>query len=675
MRGGSVTAREKLYHFLEGRPAGASSGELLGLLLSGRGSDPEIGARFIRHLLGGDPNFVYEPQPDCWSLAKSQALRIGLGEARYVVVDLETTGGRAGPGTIIEIGAYRMTGGRFAREGGAPAAFHSLVRPRGRIPRFISSLTSITDEMVADAPPIEEVLPAFRSFLGDAVMVAHNARFDFGFLDCEFRRLFGIGLNNPLLCTLRLARRLLPSLRRRRLDALAEHFGLSSEGRHRALADARMAAELLSIFISSAEQIGIRRLDHLLDWQHQGASRRRIERHVPPEVIAALPGGPGVYLMRNERGDLLYVGKATRLKPRVASYFNGGLGRQAKVLELVSHVHAIETRTTRSSLEAALLEGRLIRELKPPYNRALKSAPAAYFIKLDLLDPLARLSLGQKLATRKGVLQMGPFIGRRSLDQAVRALSRNLGLRTCRGRLKPRPDFSPCIYGQMGYCTAPCNLTIDQESYAARVRRAVELLRGRSGPIMTAIAAARDQAARAMRFEEAQRHHRDLEALRLLSIRGSRLSQAVAENNLVIVTGTPGDRCAHVILSGRLARSEPLDSPPAAARLAAFVAENYQRYRDQPIARDELEGMTTVARWLRKREPGEGRLIHLGGPHLPPQALAADVVGAESANAAAPRAGAIQSAESSSCGGGSSSAPFDSTVADSSPVMPATLTR
>src|SRR5260370_10442706 len=137
-------------------------------------------------------------------------------------------------------------------------------------------MTSITNEMVMNAPPIEDVLPEFRRFLGDAVMVAHNAQFDSSFLDFEFRRLFGIGLKNPVLCTLRLARRLLPSMRRHGLDAMAEHFGLSTRDRHRGLGDARMAAELLSIFIEMAGQMGIKRLDRLLELQHAGASGGRI---------------------------------------------------------------------------------------------------------------------------------------------------------------------------------------------------------------------------------------------------------------------------------------------------------------------------------------------------------------------------------------------------------------
>jgi DNA polymerase III subunit epsilon len=524
-----ASAKEKLHAFLEARPAGAEAAELVGLLFKGAGSDPELGARLIGGLIGGDPNFIFDGAAGMWSLRQSMALRIPLDEARFVVVDLETTGGSAAAGSIIEIGACRMEGQRIT------ATFETLVRPRMAIPRFITGLTSITNEMVRDAPPIEGALPAFRDFLGDAVMVAHNAQFDHSFLDFEFRRLFGMGVRNPVLCTLRLSRRLLPSLKRRRLDALAEHFGFSTAGRHRGLGDARMAAELLSIFIEMAAKMGLNRLDRLIDWNHRGTAGRRLERHVPPEVIAALPRTPGVYLMRNQRGDLLYVGKAARLRDRVASYFNGGAGRNAKTAELVGHVYAIETRLARSALDAALHEARLIRELKPPYNRMLKSAAPAYFVKLDLMDPFPRLKISQKISARVGVMQLGPFIGRHNLDHAVRGLSRVLGLRTCSGKLAPDEDFSPCVYGQMGHCAAPCNLTIGPDAYNERVARAVAFLRGRSGPLMGELARAREQAVAAMRFEEARRYHRELEALAAFTERVTRLSRVVTENNLVIV--------------------------------------------------------------------------------------------------------------------------------------------
>jgi DNA polymerase III subunit epsilon len=609
-----ATAREKLYAFLERQPAGAHTDELVGLLFQGAGSDPELGPRIVQRLLAGDPNFVFDAAGAIWTLRAHDALKVPLTQGRFVVVDLETTGGRPGPGAITEIGAYRMEGPRMTD------SFATLVRSRGPISPFVTRLTSITNEMVAGAPPIESVLPAFRDFLGDAVMVAHNAQFDFAFLDFEFRRLFGMGLKNPVLCTLRLSRRFVPSLRRR-LDALAEHFGLSTEGRHRALGDARMTAELLSIFLDIAAQNGITRVDRLIDLHGRGAAGRRLERHVAPETIAALPRTPGVYLMRNQRGDLLYVGKARRLRDRVASYFNGGLGLKPKTADLVSHVYAIETRVTPSALDAALLEARLVRELKPPYNRMLKRMAPAYFVRLDPTDEFPRLTLSSRLSARRGLMQLGPFAGRSGLEQAVRALGRILGLRTCAGRLAPEPDFPPCMYGQMGHCAMPCNLSADEDAYGARVRRAIEFLRGRSGPLLGELARARDQAARAMRYEEAARLKRELAALTTLAARAERLSRVVTENNVVIVAGAGAAALAHVVLSGRLALSRPLEQAGDAQAVADFVAVNYERYRAQPVARAELDTMAIVARWLSERDSADGQLVHLRGPQIDPAAL------------------------------------------------------
>ncbi|HVB81161.1 MAG TPA: exonuclease domain-containing protein [Candidatus Binataceae bacterium] len=619
-----ANAREKLYAYLERQPAGAHTDELVGLLFAGAGADPELGPRIVHRLLAGDPNFVFDAASATWTLRANDALKVPLEQGRYVVVDLETTGGRLGPGAITEIGAWRMEGPRMTE------SFATLVRPRGPISPFVTRLTSITNAMVAGAPPIERVLPAFRDFLGDAVMVAHNAQFDFGFLDFEFRRVFGMGLKNPVLCTLKLSRRFAPSLRRRRLDALAEHFGLSTEGRHRGLGDARMAAELLSIFLDLAAQSGITRVDRLIDLHSRGAAGRRIERHVAPETVAALPMAPGVYLMRNERGDLLYVGKAGRLRERVASYFNSGVGINAKTAELVSHVYTIDTRLTPSALDAALLEARLIRELKPPHNRMLKGMAQAYFVRLDLMDAFPRLTLSTRLSARRGMMQLGPFVGRGGVDRAMRALGRTLGLRTCAGKLAPEPDFSPCMYGQMGHCAMPCNLSADEDAYGARVRRAVEFLRGRGGPLLGELARARDQAARAMRFEEAARLKRELAALTTLASRAERLSRVVTENNLVIVVGgvsvggavgADASMLAHVVLSGRLALTHPLADAGDARAVAEFVAANYERYRARPVVRDELDAMAIVARWLSERDSGDGRLIHLRGPNLDPVAL------------------------------------------------------
>src|SRR5215469_10988450 len=163
-----MTIREKLSLLLESRPEGVATSDLMGAIFSGHGSDPDLSDRIVHQLLGADPAFVYDPEHQRWACREGVALRVTTEQALFVVVDLETTGGAPGGGRIIEIGACRMAGPRIEE------TYQSLVRPWTRIPRFISTMTSITNEMVRGAPPIDEVLPAFRRFLGDAVLVAHN---------------------------------------------------------------------------------------------------------------------------------------------------------------------------------------------------------------------------------------------------------------------------------------------------------------------------------------------------------------------------------------------------------------------------------------------------------------------------------------------------------------------
>src|SRR5262249_34339727 len=160
----------------------------------------------------------------------------------------------------------------------------------------------------------------------------------------------------------------------------------------------------------------------------------------------------------------------------------------------------------------------------------------------------------------------------------------------------------PCMYGQMGHCAMPCNLSAGEDAYGARVRRAVEFLRGRSGPLLGDLARARDQAARALRFEEAARLKRELAALTTLAARAECLRRFVTENTLAIVVGEGGAMRAPGVLSGRLALSRELREAADARAVADLVAANYEGYRTRPVLREELDQMTIVARWLLERD-------------------------------------------------------------------------
>ena len=205
--------REKLYAYLLNRPSGATPRELLDQVVTQPGSDPEFGPRFLHGLLAADTRFVCREPEGTWHASVHDTLAQPLTDATFVVCDLETTGMGPSAAGIIEIGAARVRGGQVTAE------FTQLVNPGVWLPPFITRLTGIDDAMLAEQPSLAQVWPRFVEFLGDDVMVAHNAKYDLAFLNAASVAHSGRALANPTLCTLRLARRLLPTLKRRGLDA------------------------------------------------------------------------------------------------------------------------------------------------------------------------------------------------------------------------------------------------------------------------------------------------------------------------------------------------------------------------------------------------------------------------------------------------------------------------
>lgn len=229
-------------------PPGPLAREVLGLLRV----DESVAERLVGTLLGGDRAFE-RTGDGRWRLTphSSTGAARSLREIPFVVVDVETTGGRPPGDRVTEIGAVRVQGGRVKAE------WSSLVNPGRPIPSFVSRLTGIHDATVAAAPPFGAVADAFLEFLGGAAFVAHNARFDWRFVNAELLHARGGRLTNARLCTVRLARRLLPHVKRRNLDALAWLFGIEIHGRHRALGDARATARILLALLGVAEESGV----------------------------------------------------------------------------------------------------------------------------------------------------------------------------------------------------------------------------------------------------------------------------------------------------------------------------------------------------------------------------------------------------------------------------------
>lgn len=598
--------RHRLYEYLVERPNGASPRELLDLVFTQPGADPEFGPRFIHTLLAPDARFVWRPDDGRWTVRLHEVLARPLCETAFVVVDLETTGLTRSADGIIEIGAARVQSGRVVAE------FQQLVNPGVRLPPFITRLTGIDDALLADQPRIAAVWPRFMEFLGDDVIVAHNATFDVGFLNATACALTGGPLRQPSLCTLKLARRVVPELRRRGLDALAAHFGVPSSDRHRALGDVRITVEVLFHLLERLAARQVVRLDQALDLQHHGRDGRRFVCLLPREKVENLPTLPGIYRFFDAHGHLLYIGKAKNLRARVSSYLSNASGHSNKTLDLIRHSSDVRVETAASELDAALAEADAIRRHKPPYNRLGKHLPRIAFLKLTVADTYPRLLITTRLAAGRA-RYIGPFRSRDQAEEVLGLLTRRFRLRTCAGRLHPDAAVAPCFHGQVGACSAPCAVRVSAEAYRQQVDDCLALLNGDALPTERQLTQRRDEFAAALRFEAAARAQRDLHLLAMMVRRQRALGWMAAQQNFLVLQPA-ADRqsvLAYVVLSGRLAIRARLNDADQVAGLADQVWERLPLYQRTPLRRDEVDGTTILAAWLRDRGESDGCVLHI----------------------------------------------------------------
>jgi DNA polymerase III epsilon subunit family exonuclease len=210
--------------------------------------DDELAGLLVADLIRNDRRFKIVDNNTVELLQDDRQSRL-LKDLDFVVVDVEATGAKTPPNRLIELGAYRIRGGRIVDK------FMSLVNPEIPIPRFVASLTGISNEMVKSAPVFADVAPQWLDFVSDSVLVAHNAPFDTSFLNHEISRVYpGHRMVNPHLCTVRLSRRALPDLLNHRLDTIATHFSIPIASRHRAGSDALATAEIFLLLLTELEE-------------------------------------------------------------------------------------------------------------------------------------------------------------------------------------------------------------------------------------------------------------------------------------------------------------------------------------------------------------------------------------------------------------------------------------
>ncbi len=240
---------------LTGSGGRAPASEIAGAVFKLSNINDELAGLLVADLIRNDRRFKIAENNTVELLADDSHSRL-LKELDFVVVDVEATGAKMPPNRLIELGAYRIRGGRIVDQ------FVSLVNPEIPIPRFVAVLTGISNEMVRTAPVFADLAPKWLDFVSDSVLVAHNAPFDTSFLNHEISRVYpGHRMVNPHLCTVRLSRRALPNLDNHRLDTIATHFSIPIVSRHRAGSDALATAEIfLHILIELEETHGIKDL-------------------------------------------------------------------------------------------------------------------------------------------------------------------------------------------------------------------------------------------------------------------------------------------------------------------------------------------------------------------------------------------------------------------------------
>ena len=396
----SFDAADRLVELVEERRGPVSAEEAARALFALAHAPAGLARSLLEDVVGGDARLAW--RGDRVGLSSPPGRDLPLEAARFVVVDLETTGLRPGQSRIVEIGAVRV-------EALLPAgAFQTFVDPGVPLPAVVAGLTGLADRDLDGAPRAGAAVGRLLAFAGErAVLVAHNARFDLAFLDREVELLTGRRLAHPVVDTVGLARRVLGDrVPRVGLASLAHFFGTSARPCHRALPDAQATAEILVALVGLAQERGARTVADLVEL----AAPRRRRVYEKRSLVFGAPTRPGVYLFRDARDQVLYVGRARDLRARLRSYFRSQRQRPA-VEAALGAVERVEWRVLGSEVEAALEELRLIRELRPPANARGKHGRGVY------LQPR-----GGRIVVSSRPGPLGPIRSRRRAERAARAL-------------------------------------------------------------------------------------------------------------------------------------------------------------------------------------------------------------------------------------------------------------
>jgi DNA polymerase-3 subunit epsilon len=529
--------------------------------------------------------------------ARASALAgMDLWDVPFSVVDIETTGAVCQRDGITEIAIVNVERGRIVDR------WSSLVNPAQPIPPFITSLTGITDEMVAGAPSIGEVLPSAVQMFGDRVVVGHNVRFDAHFIETELVRHGHRPLANVKLDTLVLARRTIAEVPNYKLGTLTRELGIDVERHHRALCDALATAELLIHCIKRFEDCAVFTLGMLLEHLRVRALPKRRATVRPPDAsqlpvwtsilrseLDLVPAKPGVYTLRDASDQIVYVGKSRNLRQRLRTYASAARPAGPKLRALRAVVASFGYTVTGSELEALLTEADLVRAHDPQFNERLRHFRRFGFVKVEP-GPRGRLLTTTRLIG-DGARYYGPYRSMACARAAVAALQDALGL-----------DAGD---GQEGSSVPPA-------TREALIAEAIAFIEDHADEVLLSVARRRDEAAARGRADVAAREEQRLERLRRLREQHAALEEAARLNALVLApSADPAQEACFLFCRGRLVAKATLprrlpERPKAAAELARLFAEHHLPHEAPRcfMKQHEIDQLSIFAGWYERRKEG-----------------------------------------------------------------------
>jgi DNA polymerase III subunit epsilon len=527
-------------------------------------------------------------------------LHLPLSDVRFVVVDVESTGGTSGEHRLIEIAMV------VVEDGVVVARHESLVDPHEDIPDFIQRMTGITDEMVKGAPEEEEALaPVLRELQDErAVFVAHNVGFDWGFIQRAVQRMSGIVPDVVRLCTCKLSRRLHVDLPRHDLASVAEHCGVVIDGRHRAMGDTMATVDVLVQMIDLARgDHGAQTLGDLVDLQYAPRRQPRRETRKREELapyLAELPDEPGVYYFLSAKRKLLYVGKAKSLVRRVRTYFHDAPLHGRSVSRMLRFIKHIEWTTTDTELGALLLESREIKTRRPTYNVASREYTAPSFLRFTR-ENFPRLELVHDVDPMTGD-HFGPFRSRLMAERIRDLLMTTYRIRSCEGALVPSAEARPCFDYHVKKCLGPCALHQSVDDYRARVHEARDHLAHLENGAVAQLRDRMQRAAEEMAYEEPAMLRDGIREIERLMIHGGITPLAVHDINVVLLLPTAGhDRTfeLYALREGRLAMQRVMGRRAPLQGLADQLVDLYNVPASAEMMTEvEIDELRIITAWM-----------------------------------------------------------------------------